>query len=402
MLIKKNTVTTAKERTTLQKETPKSSKPESRGLLDTFKSRYDGLNVHLDQPEYQNVDHLSAAKMLGHFTQKMQNQGYPWKIHQATAGSDGSFKKGEALSDLEAFKSLENGQPLLLQPMRDLQLDLSSGSITALAAAGSLGGAEVTSLGNVANYSKTTQVNAGSQGISVKFGEPLVITNFAELKLLNQMYDSDQKIEGQSDTAKVAHQLSYFTQKTVGSAYPWRFFVKDDSNVALRVTKAATKGVSTGGALGAVVGGAIGGLLALGFRNFDYLLGAAVTGAALGAARGGYDAVHTSLKGTPVNAVDALKGVLGRKEVVFQETRARSIGLPIVGKISWFSDHGKGSGVSSPEDLNTFYYMQSGEELPKPKAVEKKTEPVAPTLMFVDQSVHNHYQANAVEVGVYS
>ena len=65
--------------------------------------------------------------------------------------------------------------------------------------------------------------------------------------------------------------------------------------------------------------------------------------------------------------------------------------LPVVGKISWFADHGKGSSINSVEDLNTFYYMQSGAELPKAPVAPKKAEPPAPTVLVVDQSVHHHY-----------
>ncbi len=373
-----------------EKRVDSSSKAKSDSLLDTFRGRYDKLNIHLEGSEYQNIPDLSAAKMLGHFTQTMQNQGYPWRIHSAMADGDKGFRRGESLSDMEALNHLRKGEPILMQPMRDLQLDLSSGSFTAIAAAGTAAGTQLTGLGTVADLSKSTQVSAGSQGISLKFGEPLVVNNFAELKLINQLYDSEQKVDAaSSQTAKAAHQFSYFTQKTVGSAYPWRFYAKDEGSVAARVAKATAKGILTGAAVGGAVGGGLGALLALGFRNSTYLAGAAAIGAALGAIRGGYDSAQTSLKGTPLNAVEALDNVLEGKEVVFQESRARSIGLPIVGKIAWFADHGKGSSINSVDELNTFFYMQSGAELPKPAAPKK--EPVAPTVLVVDQSVHNHY-----------
>ena len=363
------------------------AKPDS--LFDHFRGRYDKLDIHLEGPEYQNVPDLSAAKMLGHFTQTMQNQGYPWRIHSAVPDGDKGFHKGERLSDMEVLNRLREGEPVLMQPMRDLQLDLSSGSFTALAAAGTAAGTQLTGLGAVADLSKNTQVSAGSQGIALKFGEPLVVNSFAELKLINQLYDSEQKVDGANETAKAAHQLSYFTQKTVGSAYPWRFYAKDEGNAALRVSKATAKGLLTGAAVGGAVGAGLGGLLALGLRNFNFLSGAAAVGAAIGAIRGGYDSAQTSLKGTPLNAVEALENVLEGKEVVFQESRARSIGLPIMGKISWFADHGKGSSINSVDELNTFYYMQSGAELPKPAPEKKQAQ--APSVLVVDQSVHNHY-----------
>ncbi len=374
--------------------------------LDFLSGRHDRLSIHLDEPEYQNLDSLQGAHMLGHFTQTMQNQGYPWKLSSAEMRDDGSLKKGTSVSDMEALKRLNSGEPVLFQPQRDLQLDLSGGSITALAAAGTIGGAQLNELGQVAAYSKSANVHAGKQGVSLKFGEPVVIDSLAELKLLHQMYSPTDKIEAESETAKAAQQFSYFTQKTVGSAYPWRFYVKDDQNAALRVTKNTLKGAASGAAVGGALAGAFGGLLALGFRNIDYLFGAMAIGTVVGGASGSYESVRTSLKGTPVNAVKALENVLESREVVFQESRARSVNIPVVGNLSWFSDLGKGSSITNTDELNTFYYMQSQAELPKPKASEEPAAPKkpeakpesAPTNITIinDRSVHQYISNTAV------
>lgn len=342
--------------------------------------------------------------MLGYFTQTMQNQGYPWKLSSAEACDDKGFKKGKGVSDMDALRRLQQGQPVLFQPMRDLQLDLSGGSITALAAAGSIGNAQMTELGQVAAYSRTSNVHAGKQGISLKFGEPILVSNLAELKLLHQMYSPTDKIEGKSETAKAAHQFSYFTKQTVGSAYPWRFYTQDGSSTALRVSKNTLRGAVGGALVGGALAGAMGGLLAFGFRNINYLFGALAVGGAIGGASGGYESARTSLKGTPINSVKALENVLENKPVVFQESRARSVSVPILGNLSWFSDVGKGSSISNSDELNTFYYMQSQTELPKPKPPEKKPEPKpepAPTNITIinDHSIHQHFQKNEVSHG---
>jgi len=369
------------------------SEEEANSILDRFRPQYEKLNIHLDSPEYKGIEELEAANMLGHFTQTMQNGGYPWKLREAVPKGDGNFKAGEKVSDMEALSRLKKGEPLLLQPLRDLQLDLSSDSITAIAAAGSVGSTDLGGLSKVASYSKNSKVSAGNQGFSVKFGEPVVIENFAQLKLLHQMYDPADKIEGKSETAKAAHQFSYFTQKTVSSAFPWRFYVKDDSNPFLRVAKHTALGTAKGAAVGGVIAGAFGGLMALGFQDWSYLAGAATIGAGIGGVSGGYEAARTSLKGTPVSSVEALEHVLNDQNVVFQESRARSIKVPMLGQISWFSDQGKGSVISDVDQLNTFYYMQSQEDLPKPKKPEKKEEkkPEKPSVTIIDQSINNHY-----------
>lgn len=373
-----------------QPETPENE--SDRGILDRFGPKYDKLDIHLDQPEYKNVSDLEAANMLGHFTQTMQDTGYPWRLRVAKSGSDGSYKKGEKISDFEALNRLKKGEPVLMQPMHDLQLDLSSGSFTAIAAASSVATADTTGLTKVANYSKNAKVSAGSQGFPIKFGEPVIVEDYSQLKLLHQMYDPADKIQGKSETAKAAHQFSYFTQKAGTSAFPWRFYVKDGSNPFLRVGKRTLGGTAAGGAVGAAAGLVFGGLLGFAMGDVqNFAIGGASIGGAIGAVKGGSDALRTSLKGTPVNAVEALENVLNNKQVYFQESRARSISVPIIGKLSWFNDNGKASAISDPDDLNTFYYMQSQEKLPQPAKKEEKKPAPKPQTVIIDQSISHHH-----------
>lgn len=371
-----------------------------RGLLDKLRPTYDRLDLHLDQPEYQNIETLEAANMLGHFTQTMQASGYPWELRSTNSDDKGTVKKGTKISDMDALLRLQSGKPVLFQPLRDLQLDLSSGSLSAIAAAGSAAGTDFEGLTKVAAYSKNAQVSGGNQGFSIKNGEPIVVENLAQLKLLHQMYDPAEKITGKSETAKTAHQFSYFTQKTVGSAYPWRFYVKDGSNTFLRVARHAGQGVVAGAVAGGLAGLAVGGILAWGMSNFDFVKGGVSIGAAVGATVGGLKSAQASSKGTPINAVEALERVLNKKDVVFQETRARSVNVPLVGKLTWFWDQGQGSTVSDPTQLNTFYYMQSQDELPKAEPPKKKEDPKVPhvAVTVLDQSVHHHYQNNPTKV----
>lgn len=379
---------------------PSSPDGAQRGLFERLLPTYDRLELHLDQPEYQNIGKLEAANMLGHFTQTMQASGYPWELRATEPADNGGAKKGSKISDLDALFRLQSGKPVLFQPLRDLQLDLSSGSLSAIAAAGTAAGTELEGLTKVATYSKNVQVSGGNQGFSIKNGEPIVVENLAQLKLLHQMYDPAEKIEGKSEAAKTAHQFSYFTQKTVGSAFPWRFYHTDDSNAFLRVAKHAGRGAAAGAVAGGLGGLAVGGILAWGLSNFDFVKGGVSIGAAIGGAVGGLKAAQASSKGTPVNAVQALERVLNKEEVVFQETRARSINVPLFGKLTWFWDQGQGSTVGNPDELNTFYFMQSQDELPKTngakKKEEQKTAPVSITV--IDQSVHHHYQNNPTKV----
>lgn len=370
-------------------------------LFDGLPGGHDRLDIHLDGDEYKNFKPNEGASMLGYFTQTLQDAGFPWKVHAATEKSDGTFKRGSEMSEMDAIKNLKAGKPVMLQPMRNLQLDLSSGSIGALAAAGSISGGEMASVNKVAAFSKDAKVSGGNQGLELRFGEPVVISSMGELKLLFQMYNPNEKIKGKSDTAEAAHHLSYFTAKTAGSAYPWRFFVKDEGSPVGRVAKALVKQTATGALVGGAAGALLGAPIGIFARDWKFVAGVATVVAGIGGLRGAFDAVRTASKGKPINAVDALQRVLNNQDVVFQETHARSIGVPILGSVSWFSDHGKGSTISSPEELETYFYMQSQTELPKPEKKEEKKEekPEPARTIVIDNSVHYHVGGEHLHVG---
>ena len=330
--------------------------------------------------------------MLGHFTQVMLLKGFPWRLHDAKDLGDGNFKPGSKISQLDALNKLAKGEPVMMQPMRKLVLDLSAGSIGALAAgATTAGAAELAGVSQAAAFSKTAQVSAGSQGFQLRYGEPTVVSNLGELKLLYQMFNPDEKIKGKSAVAKTAHQFSHFTER--GGQYPWRFYVNDGSNTFLRVGKAVVKQGAYGAAMGSLAGGFVGAVFSLLSGDFNLMTAAkaAGIGAAVGGAYTGWNGARTSVKGREVNAVEALERVLGNDEVVFQQTEARTAGLPVITKISFFQDYGEGSKVSNTEELEQLYYMHSQAELPKPKKPEEKKKPEPkPTEINVDMSRHHH------------
>jgi len=67
------------------------------------------------------------------------------------------------------------------------------------------------------------------------------------------------------------------------------------------------------------------------------------------------------------------------------------VGVPIIGKISWFSDHGKGSNIASASELETFYYMQN-QAAKMPGKPEEKPKPTPPQQIVVIQD--NRIQDN--------
>ncbi len=362
-------------------------RPSPSKVLDELRlgTNHPKIDVHLNGDEYRAIALKDAAKMLGYFSQKMQDQGFPWKLKVAVDQGDDNFRAGADVSDLDALKQLQQGKPVMFQPMRNLQLDLSSDSLGALAAAGALGtGTEIAGMARLAAISKTTRVTPGSQGIELKYGEPVVVSNFSELKLLYQMYNPDEKVTSKNEVAKAANQLSYFTQKTASGQYPWRFYKESDTNTAGRVATAVARSAVKGGAMGAGVGALVGAPLAFFARDWSFVLGAVGVGAAGFALYSAQQAARTAAKGEGVNAVEALERVLNGQEVVLQETEIRSVGVPIFGKISWFSDHGPGSKISSTSELDTFYWMQNQDAKEEPKP---EVKPAIPSVLVI----HQHY-----------
>jgi hypothetical protein len=68
----------------------------------------------------------------------------------------------------------------------------------------------------------------------------------------------------------------------------------------------------------------------------------------------------------------------------------RSVGVPILGKVSWFSDRGKSSTVANGAELDTMFYLQN--QAAKIELPAKPEPPKPPTTVIIDQS--QHYYGN--------
>jgi hypothetical protein len=327
------------------------TKEEIGKVLDPFLYA-DSIDIALTNDSYKNIKLEDAAKMLGYFMQKMQNQGFPWKLCEIKGGK---LKRRVALSEMDAVRRLAQGKEVLFQPKRNLQLDLSPDS---LSAAAKLGGDPLKKVDEVAALSKSTKVQPANEGIEVRFGEPVIVKSFGELKLLYEMYNPDVTVEEKNELGKVAHGLSFFTKKTLGTNYPWRFIKEGEGKPVWR----ALKSVFTKGIPGALVGGGIGLMIGGPIGLFTGAWAAAMTLSTYGAVAGGalmaVEGARTAAKGEEINAFETLDRVLDKKPVMFQERKKHSVNVPILGTFSWFSDYGKGSTITNTEELELFNKMQ--------------------------------------------
>ncbi|MBT9582543.1 hypothetical protein IV102_04285 [bacterium] len=368
---------------------PKRTAKQSTSAADMIGlgSSASNIDIYLGGEEYHNIGERDAAKMLGYFTQAMQSQGFPWRLQEPTQeGLQGKLTGKKSLSDLDALRRLQKGEAILFQPMRNLQLDLSSDSLGAIAAAGSIGsGQEMTSMTRLATITKNTRVAPGSQGVELRHGEPVIVKNLSELKLLYQMYNPEEKSKSKDPVAKAAHQLSYFNQQA--GDYGWRFYQKDNSNDLGRVAKAFYRNSLRGAAMGVAVGAMVGlpvGIITQSLRNGLLALGA---GTAAFSLYSGVEGARTAAKGRPLNTVEALDTVLKGQPLEVQETQMRGIGVPVAGKISWFSDRGNASTITGAQELDTFFWMQN--QAAKPE--EEPAPPPPPSTVYIDNSQHHYH-----------
>lgn len=369
---------------------PKANGPVSAADLIGLNGTKSNMDVFLGSDEYRNIPERDAAKMLGHFVQGMQVQGFPWRLYASSQeGLQGKLTGQKQLSDTDALLRLQREEPVLFQPMRNMQLDLSADSIGAIAAAGAIGsGTQLTGMERMANLTRSTRVSPGSQGIEVRHGEPIEVRNLRELKLLYQMYHLEEKLTTKDPVGRAAQQLAYFNQQA--GEFGWRFYQHDDGNAFGRIAKSAYQDGVRGGLIGLAVGATVGIPVGLFTRSLPYF-GAAVGLGALGfGLMGALQGGRTAAKGKPLNTVQALDALLSGKEIQVQETQLRGIPAPIISKMSWLTDRGLPNTVKDTKDLERLFWMQNqnAKEDPPPSPPEKPK----PNVVVIDQSQH-YYQS---------
>lgn len=319
--------------------------------LDEFipgRSSYDA-KINTNIPGYNKVSTEEAAKMIGYFTQKMESQGFPWALYKPQKGI---IRKKKAIGEFEALKQLQKGEPVIFQPKRVIGIGFSPPQFK---------GKDIT------GAQKAGKLDVKSGGMEIKFGEPIKINNFGELKFLYELYNPDIEVNPQSDEKlKVAaRELAYFTKGTMMGQYPWKMFKPVKFGRKLKnMAKAAVKS--------GVIGAGIGALAASIFSLPAIALGSAVggpiglaAGAAIGFALGAYRGAKGQKNGQEINAFESLSRLSEEKPVYFQEMKKREIGLSIpfpigmqLGNLSFYGDHGEGSTITNLDELKLFHKMQ--------------------------------------------
>jgi hypothetical protein len=312
----------------------------------------------LNSSACQNIEEHPAAKMLGFFTQTMQNQGFPWRFKVRTReGLQGMLSGTKEIHDLEALQRLRAGQAVVFQPMRNICVDFSSENLGALAAVAGATGNEVEPVQRLANLSKNTRMSPGCHSFEVSLGAPIEVTSLPELKLLHQLYNPEAKLDSKNPICQGAQQLAYFNQQE--SNYGWRYFERTENGTPDRVAKDFVSNAVRGALIGAAAGAMIGAPIGLISQSLNAFLLAGAVGAGSFSLYSGTNAAHRAAKGKPITAVEALHSLAQGRPFEIQETQMRSLPVPILGNVTWFSDHGQSTPINHPSELETLHYMQN-------------------------------------------
>jgi len=320
-------------------------KDATKTILDAFKRDYTTIDIVPDDESYKNIELESAAEMLGYFTQKMEQKGFPWTLFKPGKG----LKKRQKIGEYETLMRLKNGEPVVFQPRRILGLGISPPQFK---------GKDIT------GKEAKGKMEFKTGGVEKNFGEGVRIDNFAELKFLYELYNPDAQVDmaKAGEKTKAAKMLSFFTSKTLGSQYPWKLYKprKGIIKKAWGVLKSITKAGFIGTFVGAMASLMAGGLVSV------------CTGALIGAGLGAAKAIYNARQGQEINAFEALYRLSKKNKVIFQEKKKHEIGISLpfpiglsLGSISFYMNHGKGSEVENIDDLELFNKMQN--QLPEKK-----------------------------------
>ena len=338
--------------------------------LDATTVKSQKISILLNSKEYTNISKEEGFKMLGYFTENSHKEGYPWRLKKP----GGLGKQGKAISLMEAASRLSRGEEVIMQPMRVMNLDLSP---TALATVASVVNPATAAVAAASELTKQPELFRKPVGHEARFGAPVRIDNFGELKLLTELYDSKATgVEG-NKVSDAARTLGKFTQ-TVTSNYPWKILKDESDGKAWRVIKATTskafKWAIVGAGVGAIIGG-IGGMVADKLASFALfgLSGMAATAVVAGtgsAIAGGVTGARETLKGEEISSFEALSRIVDEKPIILQKQKIHSVGVPILGTHNYFTDYGEPNIITGHDELKMFSNIL--EERPEEKKEEKK------------------------------
>ncbi len=318
------------------------------------------LDELLNLPDFKNITDEEAATMLGFFSKTMRSKGFPWEYKAVVNG------KLKEIGDLEALFRLKRGETVYFFPKRVVTLNLTSSDLDKIG--------KVTSSKPIKDISQALKTGESVAkiddpiGREVSDGNGIPVRNYAELKLLYQLFNPDSQIklnekqQKDKDLVKAVNTLkafSKFVSEKFSSRYPWRFYSTSNSLVGKMANffRAAKMKIIVGALLGAafsgpllVLAGLIGGA-GLASMVGTGLLGATATGAAIGGAIGFKDGIREAKLGKEIGPIEGLKRLMRGQKVLFQQKKVHSAQFPVIGKVVWQTNYREPVTIKNPDEL---------------------------------------------------
>ena len=309
---------------------------------DSTASRKDGIDQLLLTDAYSAVSREEASKMMHDFTEVMHDQGFPWRVYSAE-------QHPKRLHELEAIKRLEQGKPVEFRPFVSRQLEVTIDSLDSLSPAGALGS------GYEAPSRSETLMNPGFLSLEAPLGKATVVHDLSEFKLLHQLSipapaAKPETASGDPTQRAVTDLAKLSTQQGIQG---WRFIDSANPPSKASVFWQTIKGAASGAALGAALGTVVGAPISLWTNTWLPFAGLAGAGAAWFALQKGRENCNEFSKGQSLNALEALHRLSNGEEVTLQRTQLKTVGLPIAGKFTWYTDYGQAATIDNFDDLTS-------------------------------------------------
>ena len=326
-----------------------------REAYEAERSRYpDRVHIFLDDNRYYHIDQAGAAHMLGYFTQKLKMDGFPWEL-RADRKICG-FSAPRALSEMEALQRLSAGEEVLFQPKRVIDLNLTPEGLGSLALLGTPMGTAAAA--TAASLTKQANMKVEGAGREIPYGKPVPVHSFGELKLLHEMYSAQSNSSPDSVIADTSAKVAFFTMKRHNTPYPFAFYKASPGSRFTQALKSSTGGATAGLAIGALAGLVLQGPVGTAIGVQMGVLAGAFLGAVGSGLYHGAKALFAPQSKQEINAFEAVDRITRGETVIFQEKKMHSASV-LIGKLTYFTDYGRGSELKGKADLDIFHALQN-------------------------------------------
>lgn len=315
------------------------------------------LAYKVETPRFQGIVRKDAAGLLSRFVEEGLQMGFPFRL-QVPGWLPARMRE---IGAMQALDRLEQGLPVEFQPQRLVAFGLSPEKLLNLFHTARVG-VPLTMPDMGATPPEPTQPEP--TGWQLNLGGAMVVSDFAELKILYELFTPWRWEAKRGSTENVALQLSRFTTAYHTSACPWTIHEGAAESLRIRPGQVAWHIVSGGlqaAGWGALCGAgillaAMAARVALPVDMWTVLAGGAAT-------LMGHHWVQSLWRvfrektGLPLSPLVALDRLTDGQSVWFQ--RREAWGIPVLKGVARYGVRGRPNLVRGTEGLFSLYLMHT-------------------------------------------